>query len=169
MKIWVPRRSPHLFTYPNCLDTTVAGGVTAGEGPFECIVREAAEEASLDEKLVREKAKPVGCLSYISHKDAPGSSEKRLFAPDIVYVFDLELPEDVVCRQGDEEVEEFYLMGVQEVKDALGRGDFKTNSACVMLDFFVRHGVLRPEIDGEGVYAEIVARLHRRLPFPTGG
>jgi hypothetical protein len=49
MKIWVPRRSPKLFTYPNCLDTTVAGGVAAGEGPFECIVREAAEEASLPE------------------------------------------------------------------------------------------------------------------------
>ncbi len=26
MKVWVPRRAPNLFTYPNCLDTTVAGG-----------------------------------------------------------------------------------------------------------------------------------------------
>jgi len=36
-------------------------------------------------------------------------------------------------------------MGVQEVKDALRRGEFKTNSACVMIDFFIRHGVLTAE------------------------
>jgi 8-oxo-dGTP pyrophosphatase MutT (NUDIX family) len=165
LKIWVPRRSPNLFTYPNCLDTTVAGGVTAGEGPFECVVREAGEEASLPGNLVKEKAKAVGCVSYVSHKDAPGNSEKGLFAPDIVYVYDLELDGDsgVVCKKCDEEVEEFYLMGVEEVKESLGSGEWKTNSACVMIDFFVRHGVIAPE----GDYAEIVARVHRRLPFPT--
>lgn len=122
LKIWVPRRSPHIFTYPNCLDTTVAGGVTAGEGPFECIVREAAEEASLDEGLVRETTKAVGCISYVSHKDAPGGSEKGLISPELIYVFDLELPADVICKQNDEEVKEFYLMDVEEVKVALEKG-----------------------------------------------
>ncbi|TVY36097.1 Uncharacterized protein LSUB1_G004643 [Lachnellula subtilissima] len=145
MKIWVPRRSKHLFTYPNCLDTTVAGGVTAGEGPGECVVREAGEEASLDEGFVRSNAKSVGCLSYISHRDAPGDSEKGLFSPELIYCFDLEVAPDVICKQCDDEVKEFYLMGVQEVKDALARGEFKTNSACVMIDFFIRHGVLTPE------------------------
>lgn len=62
LKIWVPRRSKHLFTYPNCLDTTVAGGVTAGEGPFECVVREAGEEASLDEQVVRYVESRQVCL-----------------------------------------------------------------------------------------------------------
>ncbi|TVY50473.1 Uncharacterized protein LCER1_G008175 [Lachnellula cervina] len=165
LKIWVPRRSKHLFTYPNCLDTTVAGGVTAGEGPFECVVREAGEEASLDEQVVRQNAKSVGCLSYIHHKDAPGDSEKGLFSPELIYCFDLEVAPDAVCRQCDDEVKEFYLMGVQEVKHALERGEFKTNSACVMIDFFIRHGIVTPE--EEKNYAEIVARLHRRLPFPT--
>jgi 8-oxo-dGTP pyrophosphatase MutT (NUDIX family) len=166
LKIWVPRRSPHIFTYPDCLDTTVAGGVTAGEGPFECIVREAAEEASLDEELVRENTKAVGCISYVSHKDAPGGSEKGLISPELIYVFDLELPAGVICKQNDDEVKEFYLMGVEEVKEKMKRGEFKTNSACVMIDFFVRHGVITPE--GERDFAEIVARLHRRLPLPTG-
>ncbi|TVY26984.1 Uncharacterized protein LHYA1_G003809 [Lachnellula hyalina] len=165
MKIWVPRRSKHLFTYPNCLDTTVAGGVTAGEGPGECVVREAGEEASLDEGFVRSNAKSVGVLSYISHRDAPGDSEKGLFSPELIYCFDLEVAPDVVCKQCDDEVKEFYLMGVQEVKDALRRGEFKTNSACVMIDFFIRHGLLTAEEEKD--YAEIVARLHRRLPFPT--
>lgn len=29
IKIWVPRRSRHLVTYPDMLDTTVAGGLKA--------------------------------------------------------------------------------------------------------------------------------------------
>ena len=53
---------------------------------------------------------------------------------------------------------------VEEVKQALRDGDFKPNCALVLLDFFVRHGILTAEDEG---YIEIVARLHRRLEFPT--
>jgi 8-oxo-dGTP pyrophosphatase MutT (NUDIX family) len=164
-KIWVPRRSPNLFTYPNCLDTTVAGGVAAGERPFECIVREANEEASLSEELVRKQAVHCGCLSYVGLNDPKGGGETGLIAPDIIYVYDLELPKDVVCTQNDEEVKEFYLMTIGEVRDSLARAEFKTNSALVMIDFFIRHGIITSE--NEKDYAEIVARLHRRLPLPT--
>ena len=165
MMIWVPRRSPKLFTYPNCLDTTVAGGVAAGEGPFECIVREAAEEASLPEDRVRENTMATGCLSYVGLSDAPGGGEMGLICPTIIYVYDLEVATDVICRQNDEEVKEFYLMTVDEVKEALFRGEFKTNSAVIMIDFFVRQGVITAE--NETHYAEILARMHRRLPLPT--
>jgi len=169
LRIWVPRRAKHLFTYPGKLDTTVAGGVAAGEGPFECIVREAEEEASLSEDLVRRNAKAVGCISYVGVKDVKNggdSGETGLIAADCVYVFDLEVEEQVICKQNDDEVEEFSLMSVEEVKDALSRSEFKANSALVMIDFFIRHGVIKEEEERE--YAEIVARLHRRLPFPTG-
>lgn len=165
IKIWVPRRSAHLFTYPDCLDTTVAGGVAAGEGPFECMVREADEEASLPEELVRKNTKAVGCISYIGLNGVQGGGETGLINPDIVYVFDLEIEENVTCRQNDSEVKEFYLMTVDEVKAGLARGEFKTNSALVMIDFFVRHGIITQE--NEENYAEILARLHRRLPLPT--
>jgi 8-oxo-dGTP pyrophosphatase MutT (NUDIX family) len=165
MKIWVPRRASNLFTYPNCLDTTVAGGLPAGEDPFECIVREADEEASMPEELVRQKAKACGCLSYVGQNDARGGGETGLISPDLIYLYDIELPEDFVCRQNDEEVKEFYLMNVDEVKEGLFRGEFKTNSALVMIDFFVRHGIITPK--NEKNYPEIVARLHRRLPLPT--
>ena len=40
MRIWVPRRAASMFTYPNKLDTTVAGGVPAHQTPFENIVQE---------------------------------------------------------------------------------------------------------------------------------
>jgi 8-oxo-dGTP pyrophosphatase MutT (NUDIX family) len=165
MKIWVPRRAANSFTYPNCLDTTVAGGVAAGEGPFECVVREAEEEASLPEELVRNEAKAAGCLSYIAENNVRGGGEVGLIAPNIIYVYDLELGEDVVCRQNDEEVKEFNLMSVEEAKEGLAGGEFKTNSALVMIDFFLRYGIITAE--GEKSYAEIVARLHRRLPLPT--
>ncbi|KAL2070850.1 hypothetical protein VTL71DRAFT_13876 [Oculimacula yallundae] len=165
MKIWVPRRSAHLFTYPNCLDTTVAGGVAAGEGPFECIVREADEEASLAEDLVRRETKACGCITYVGLTDPRGNGEQGLVSSDIVYVYDLALPEGVVCRQNDDEVKEFSLMSIEKVKKGLKDGEFKTNSALVMIDFFIRHGIIRSE--EEKHYAEIMARLHRKLPLPT--
>ena len=165
IKIWVPRRSAQLFSYPNCLDTTVAGGVTAEEGPFECIVREAAEEASLPADLVRSSARSCGVLSYIGLNDAGGGGEKGLVSPDIIYVYALEVDEDVKLRPGDEEVSEFYLWDIENVKQALARVEFKTNSAIVMIDFLMRHGFITPE--NEPHYAEISARMHRRLPFPT--
>jgi 8-oxo-dGTP pyrophosphatase MutT (NUDIX family) len=157
MKIWVPRRAPNLFTYPNCLDTTVAGGVAAGEGPFECIIREADEEASLSEDLVRKEAVHCGCLSYVGLTEPKCGSETGLIAPDVIYVYDLELPEDTNCRQNDEEVKEFYLMTIDEVKEGLTSAEFKTNSALVMIDFFIRHGIITAE--NEKDYAEIIARL----------
>jgi hypothetical protein len=88
-----------------------------------------------------------------------------LIAPDIMYVYDLELPEDMVCKQNDEEVQEFYLMTIDEVKESLAKAEFKTNSALVMIDFFIRHGIITAE--DEKNYAQMIARLHRRLPLPT--
>jgi 8-oxo-dGTP pyrophosphatase MutT (NUDIX family) len=165
MKIWVPRRSPHLFTYPSCLDTTVAGGVAAGEGPYECVLREADEEASLSNELVQKNAKAVGCISYIGLNDPRGGGETGLIAPDILYVYDIELSEDTICRPNDSEVKDFYLMSLSEVKQGLAQGEFKKNSALVMIDFFIRHGIITQE--NEMHYVEIVSRLHRRLPLPT--
>ncbi|KAE8444688.1 hypothetical protein EG329_014345 [Mollisiaceae sp. DMI_Dod_QoI] len=164
MKIWVPRRSPELFTYPNCLDSTVAGGISL-EDPFECIVREADEEASLSEDLVRKNAMACGCISYVGLNDTRGGGEVGLISPDVIYIYDLELPLDVFCHQNDDEVKDFTLMTVEEVKIGLAHGEFKTNSAIVMIDFFLRHGIIT--VENEPNYAEIVARIHRRLPLPT--
>lgn len=40
-----------------------------------------------------------------------------------------------------------------------------TLTDTVLIDFFIRHGILTPE--NEPDYIEIVARLHRRFEFPT--
>ncbi|TKA76266.1 hypothetical protein B0A55_01844 [Friedmanniomyces simplex] len=164
LRIWVPRRAATKQTYGGMLDNTVAGGIATGESAFESMVRESAEEASLPEDLVRKHAKAVGTVTYFHIRDQRAGGETRLLQPECQYVYDLELAESVVPKPSDDEVEGFELMGVDEVKEALRQGELKPNCALVLLDFFVRHGILTAEDEG---YIEIVARLHRRLEFPT--
>jgi 8-oxo-dGTP pyrophosphatase MutT (NUDIX family) len=165
LKIWIPRRARSKQTYGGMLDNAVAGGIASGESAFESLVRECGEEASLEEELVRSRAKTGGCVTYFYIRDERAGGETRLLQPECEYVYDLELPEDVSPKPGDNEVEEFYLWTVEEVKNAMAKGDFKPNCAVVMLDFFVRHGILTAE--NEKDYIEIVARMHRRFEFPT--
>jgi 8-oxo-dGTP pyrophosphatase MutT (NUDIX family) len=164
IKIWVPRRAKTKSTYAGMLDNTVAGGIATGEEPFESLVREADEEASLPEALVREHAKACGTITYIYIREPRAGGENGLIQPECQYVFDLELPEDVVPKPNDSEVEEFYLWTVEEVQGALGRGEFKPNCSLLVLDFFVRWGILTEE--NERDYNEIKRRLHRELEFP---
>jgi 8-oxo-dGTP pyrophosphatase MutT (NUDIX family) len=166
LKIWVPRRSKTKSTYPSCLDNTVAGGLTTGELPFECIVREAEEEASLPDAYVRENVKSVGVVTYFHVRDARAGGEVDLLMPEVEYTYEIELPTDIVPKPGDDEVEEFYLWNIAEVKEALARGEFKPNCAVVLIDFMIRHNLLTPE--NEKDYLEIVCRLHRKFEFPTG-
>lgn len=165
LKIWVPRRARTKQTYGGMLDNTVAGGIATGEKPFESLVREAAEEASLPESLVRKHAKAAGVVSYFYIRDERAGGETKLLQPEVQYIYDLELPEDVTPKPSDDEVEEFYLWSVDEINGAMRKGEFKPNCALVMLDFFVRHGVLTQE--NEKDFIEIASRLHRRLEFPT--
>ncbi|KAK2010455.1 NUDIX domain-containing protein [Colletotrichum eremochloae] len=160
MKIWVPRRSAHLFTFPDLLDTTVAGGVKAEDSPFDCIVAEATEEASLPVDFVKENARAVGAVTYVSM-----NQQKGTFFPTVLYVYDLELPESIEPVPGDDEVSSFMLMDIPQIKSAMLEGQFKPNCVLVMLDFFIRHNIITSENNDE--YLEIVTRLRRHLPVPT--
>ena len=165
MKIWVPRRAQSKQTYGGMLDNTVAGGIASGETPFSCLVREASEEASLQPETVEKTAKARGTVSYFHIRDARAGGEKGLMQPECQFTYDMELSEGVIPRPSDDEVQDFTLMSIDEVKEALARGEFKPNCALVMLDFFVRHGLLRTEDCSN--YPEIVSRMHRLLEFPT--
>lgn len=165
LRVWVPRRSRAMRTWPGKLDTTVAGGVRAEETPWECILHEADEEASLAEAVVRRYARPVGAVTYVARSAAGSGGELGLCVPDVLYCYDLEVGDHVVPRPQDDEVEAFHLMSVDEVKEALLREEFKTNCASVMIDFLIRHGIITD--DNEPDYLEITTRLHRPLPVPT--
>lgn len=162
-RIWVPQRSASLNKWPSALDTTVAGGVRAGESPLECIIHEAAEEASLPEQLIREKITAAGALTYVSQpKDG---LDAGLIVPDVLYTFDVQLDNDTVPSPHDEEVKEFRLYTVDQIRQEMFQRKFKPNCALVMIDFFIRHGIISTE--NETDYLEIVQRLHRALPINT--
>ncbi|KAH7165451.1 hypothetical protein EDB81DRAFT_253384 [Dactylonectria macrodidyma] len=160
LRIWVARRSPALFTYPGLLDSTVAGGVKASDTPLDCILAEATEEASLPEALVRASVQSVGVVTLATRKVNSG-----LTYSDVLYVYDLELPADVIPTPGDDEVEVFTLMDCDEVRHRMLAGEFKPNVCPVMIDFMVRHGIVTAE--NEPDYVEICQRLRRKLPVPT--
>ncbi|PQE13752.1 hypothetical protein CJF31_00005227 [Rutstroemia sp. NJR-2017a BVV2] len=164
MKIWVPRRAATKSSYPRMLDNTVAGGIATGEDRFEAVVREAMEEASLPEELVRKNVKAQPPITYLYIRGSNAGGETGLFQPECEWIYDLELPADVTLKPNDDEVEEFYLWTVEEVKESLAKGEFKPNCAMTLLDFFIRHGILTPE--NEKDYEEIKSRLHRKLEFP---
>lgn len=166
LKIWVPRRSKTKQTYPGLLDNTVGGGIMSGENPFESILRKASEEASVPREYASAHIRSAGVVSYFDVRDeraSPGT-ETGLLQPECIYVYDLEVPLDFSPRPDDMEAEDFRLWGVEELQAAFAREEFNTKCALVLLDFFIRHGIITPEDDAD--YLEIVARLHRRLEFP---
>ncbi|KZF23144.1 thiamin pyrophosphokinase-related protein-like protein [Xylona heveae TC161] len=163
--LWVPRRALSKQTYGGMLDNTVAGGISTGEEPFETLIREAQEEASLPEALVRQKAKACGTITYFHIRDERAGGETGLLQPEVQYVYDLELEEGVQPSPSDNEVETFHLWDLAKVQHALHDGQFKPNCALVLLDFLIRHGIL--DAKNEKDYIQIIARIHRRLEFPT--
>lgn len=164
MSIWVPRRSATKSTYPSMLDNTVGGGITSGEDPFESLVREAMEEASLPEDVVRKHAKSAGRVTYWYIRDARAGGETGLLQPECQWVYDLELPEDVIPKPNDNEAESFELMTLDQVKAAMANGEYKPNCALTIIDFFIRHGILTKE--NEKDYDEIRERVRRKLEYP---
>ncbi|KAK0629932.1 NUDIX hydrolase domain-like protein [Bombardia bombarda] len=166
LRIWVPKRAATKPNYPGMLDNTVAGGLMTDEDPFECIIREADEEASLPEAVMRAHAKEVGTVTYVYITDERAGGEPGYIYPECQWVYDLELPVDgaIVPCPKDGEVESFAQYTVEEIKEQLAQGLWKPNCALVMLDFFLRHGVLTPE--NEPDYKALRDRAHRSIPFP---
>ncbi|KAH9976903.1 hypothetical protein BJV74DRAFT_861810 [Russula compacta] len=65
------------------LDNSVAGGIAGGTSALDTLVKEAAEEASLDPELVRKRARSVGPVSYYRQTNA------GWLQPEVQYVYDL--------------------------------------------------------------------------------
>ncbi|MCZ4281656.1 DUF4743 domain-containing protein [Kiloniella laminariae] len=153
LKIWVGKRSLDKPNAPGKLDHIVAGGQPFGLGVYENLVKEAAEEADIPEALVQ-KAKPAGIVSYRCAREDG-------LRNDILFVYDLCLPEDFTPRNTDGEVEEFYLWPLEQVIDRIKSGDdFKFNVSLVLIHFLIRQGYITPDDDPD--YCALVKGMQRQ-------
>ena len=101
-----------------------------------------------------EQAVPVGAVTY-------RMATRLGIRDDVLFAYDLEMPADFVPRNTDGEIVGFELMPADEVVERIRTtDDFKFNVNLVILDFAVRHGLLRPD-DPE--YLDIAGGLHRPL------
>jgi 8-oxo-dGTP pyrophosphatase MutT (NUDIX family) len=151
LKLWIGKRAPDKRVEPNKLDNLVAGGIGHGHGVFATLVKEAAEEAGLPRDLI-DRAVPVGAITY-------RMETKSGLRDDVLFVYDLAIPRDVVPRNTDGEITEFTLMPAAEVVDRVrDTNDFKFNVSLVIIDFALRHGLIAPD---ERDYVELVSGLHR--------
>jgi 8-oxo-dGTP pyrophosphatase MutT (NUDIX family) len=149
--IWVARRARTKPTYPGMLDNTVAGGQPAGLGLVENMIKECWEEAGIPAELAR-RVVPVGAIAY--RMDAEDGLK-----PDVQFCFDLELPADFSPRNTDGEIDELFLWPWERVAETVERTrEFKYNCNLVLIDFFVRHGLIPPEHPD---YLAICAGLRR--------
>ena len=151
--LWVGRRSPSKQIAPNKLDNLVAGGIGNEHGVRETLLKEGEEEASIPARLMS-RAISAGAVSY--------RMETQLgIRDDVLFVYDLEMPDDFVPRNRDGELVDFQLIAASEVLERIRTtSDFKFNVNLVILDFAVRHGLLGPD-DPE--YLDVATGLHRPL------
>uniref|UniRef100_A0A8C5MZ14 Nudix hydrolase domain-containing protein n=1 Tax=Leptobrachium leishanense TaxID=445787 RepID=A0A8C5MZ14_9ANUR len=151
--MWIGRRSASKATYPGKLDQLAAGGISAGVGVWETLLKECMEEACILES-VAVTARPVGTISYAYRQQDAVYLECQ-------FVFDLEVPEAFEPRVGDGEMQEFFLWPLDKVKEAIAGEEFKPNCALVVLDFLLRNGSIDP--DKEKHYQTFTENLHGSL------
>ena len=156
-KFWVPRRAKTKMSYPGMLDNTVGGSLRSGERAIDCIVREATEEGGFPEEYMRENVRACGTPSYqIDRTD----NSREGCQHQVQYLYKIEVQEGFMPKPCDGEVEEFILIGIEEVVGALRRGEFKLNCGMTWMSYLVRHGIVNAE--NEKRLVEICARMHRK-------
>ena len=150
LKVWVARRAPDRVHFPDKLDNIVAGGLPFGLSLEQNLAKECFEEAGMPAHMVQQ-AHAVGAISYCRETETG-------LKPDTLLCYDIELPAGFVPKNTDGEVAGFELLPVEEVLRLVADTDeFKLNCNLVLIDFFIRHGVLTAE---QPAYLDIIAGLH---------
>ncbi|KAF3786041.1 Nudix hydrolase 20 [Nymphaea thermarum] len=180
--LWIGKRSNEKPTFPGMLDHLVAGGLVGGvqcsqmegnhiqelhwasiEGikllhclPYgitckDNLLKECEEEAGIPRNIAN-VAIAAGAVSYM---DIEGYRLKR----DVLFCYDLKLPDDFIPNNQDGEVSSFKLIPVTQVANIIRRTEFfKPNCALVIIDFLFRHGLITPDDSG---YLELLQSLRR--------
>jgi 8-oxo-dGTP pyrophosphatase MutT (NUDIX family) len=133
--LWVAKRAADKKLDPGKLDHLAAGGVPAGLTPFETLVKEAEEEAALPPDLAAQ--------AVLSGRFAYNMERPEGLRRDVIYAYDLVLPQAFYPHPADGEVEGFTLWPLARVLDAVREtDDFKFNVNLVLIDLFLRYGLI---------------------------
>ncbi len=135
--IWVARRAADKLLDPGKLDHLVAGGVPAGLTTAATLAKEAAEECGLGEPEIAQ-ARHVGSVRYVMRR--PEGLRR-----DLLCCYDVMLPQRWRPVPHDGEVESFELWPLARAYEAVRDGDdFKFNVNLVLIDLFLRRGLIDP-------------------------
>lgn len=153
LQMWIGKRSLTKPTSPGKLDQIAAGGQPYGISLMENVIKECKEEANIPRHLA-ETATPVSAISYWYDVAPVG------LRPDVIFNYDLKLPPDFIPQVNDDEVDSFTLYPMRELLEMLtDTQDFKTNSAVVIIDFAIRHGLITPD---HPEYLALQKGMHQR-------
>ena len=143
----IAKRSSSIKSYPNLLDTMVAGFLPLNYNPRVKLIEEAYEEAGIDNK----KIKNVKFVSYVNFIEANMFNCKR----GSIIIFDLLLPNTFIPRNNDGEVESFNNLGMNKVSSLTKSSKyFKFDSRLVAIDFLLRHSFFQNN------YQELITKLN---------
>ena len=134
-RMWFARRSASKAVDPGLWDNLVGGGIAAGFSVEQTVIKEAWEEAGIDEALAR-RARPAGTVQVV----------RPMFdglQRETVYVHDLALPEAFVPDNRDGEAVEHRLVTLAEASELIARDggpdEVTIDASAVVLDYLLRH------------------------------
>ncbi len=138
--MWIARRSPAKAIDPGMLDNLVGGGIAAGMGILDTLVKEAWEEAGVPPVLAR-AARATGSLSIL--REVPDGIQR-----ETIYVHDLWLPAGFTPANQDGEACEHRCLDLRAIASLLAESSapraMTVDASLVALDCLVREGVLPP-------------------------
>ncbi len=161
--MWIARRSPQKAIDPDMLDNLVGGGIAAGSGVAQTVVKESQEEAGITAALAAQ-ARPVGALHIC--REAPDGIQR-----ETIFAYDLDLPPDWTPTAMDGEVVEHRLVTLQAAAalaaNTEGRDRVTVDASLVIADCLIRHGCVAADAPA---YVALEALRHPALhvgPVPA--
>lgn len=127
-KLWIGQRAASKAVDPNRLDNMAAGGMSAGENAFECAVRELWEEAGVPTALAS-TVLPASEI-HTCRNEVDGTHD------EILYCYDLAVPDDFIPHNTDGEVAGFQLLDEPAIVANLDQ--FTWDAGLVTADFLLR-------------------------------
>lgn len=135
--MWIAKRADNKPTAAGKLDQIAAGGQPYHLSLYDNVIKECDEEASIPSALAQTAVR-ASTISY--YYDLPIG-----LRPDVIFNYDLCLPTTFVPQVNDGEVESFTRYPLDEILTMIAQTQqFKFNSAVVIIDFAMRHGVITP-------------------------